>query len=676
MSGKQNRRAFRFLERATLFFERGVNFFTTHEFNPFYHTGTLTVWLLALVGLSGLLLLVIYFTIIGFSSDVAFASLERLNEFPLGQFARSAHRYAADLALVFVVLHALRMFVTDRFSGARWLAWVAGVAALALVLFVGVLGFWLVGDLRGQMLSINISRLLGAAASLAFLTNADAQKAFFLFYAVLALHITGGLFVAILYWVHTLRLSRALVLPARFWTYATLAVLILVAIFLPARLAAPADYRFVKETPLDPFFLWFIPALASFGVPTVIVATLAAGAFIALLPWLLPRRDAKPIISAADCTGCTICAVDCPYDAIEMCPRSDDRPYKAVAVLNPSRCVSCGICVGSCSWDAIRQGDFTPGNLRAQIQKQPRVIFACERHTALGAINPRQTSVVTVPCAGSVHPDLILSAQKAGAEQILVVGCLDSDCAHREGAKWITERFSGMRRPPLSREVDKRRVRVVFIAPDDARRFRAVETAPTHGKVALRRLAERSADEGWFGNGVPRWFGFAHHRLQSPRFIPGLALLAAIFLAVVGFADVPYRPYPAEMAQLKIALAHGGKFRESVDRLSPEQLAKLPSGVTPEQVVGAPRFPVHVEIDLDGAPRLRRTYAPTGLRQDGLSFALEEILLTPGEHRIVIRLDDTGAGNPQKVFDGAVTVQAGEVRVLGFDSRERVFVVR
>ena len=109
----------------------------------------------------------------------------------------------------------------------------------------------------------------------------------------------------------------------------------------PLRLPGPVN--------LDAFYLFYLPAalrwppLPLWGGLAILLVLSAA------LPWLLSRQPAPPVAVNTDrCTGCTLCAADCPYKAITMKQREEGAKYKYLAAVNPKLCVGCGICIGAC----------------------------------------------------------------------------------------------------------------------------------------------------------------------------------------------------------------------------------------------------------------------------------------------------------------------------------------
>ncbi|MBO7372640.1 MAG: 4Fe-4S binding protein [Oscillospiraceae bacterium] len=60
-----------------------------------------------------------------------------------------------------------------------------------------------------------------------------------------------------------------------------------------------------------------------------------------------PRDDGKPVQDPAKCVYCTLCAKNCPMEALTV-----DRKAKTWE-LNEEACISCGTCASACPKDAI-----------------------------------------------------------------------------------------------------------------------------------------------------------------------------------------------------------------------------------------------------------------------------------------------------------------------------------
>ncbi|HLA05864.1 MAG TPA: hypothetical protein VJ022_00355, partial [Anaerolineales bacterium] len=132
------RQTLRALEKIWVRFEGLINRFTKSDFNPFYHLGTLTIFMLVVLIATGAYLTAIYRP----GLDVAYATVERIDSNWFGSLMRSIHRYASDGMIVLIVLHFLKMLVSDRYWGSRWLAWTSGWIMLATTWLVGTMGYW------------------------------------------------------------------------------------------------------------------------------------------------------------------------------------------------------------------------------------------------------------------------------------------------------------------------------------------------------------------------------------------------------------------------------------------------------------------------------------------------------------------------------------------------------
>ena len=79
------------------------------------------------------------------------------------------------------------------------------------------------------------------------------------------------------------------------------------------------------------------------------------------------------------------------------------------------------------------------------------------------------------------------------------------------------------------------------------------------------------------------------------------------------------------------------------------------------------RWPVYVELDLDGHPAYRGMHEPAGLWNDGPSAVYARFEVPAGEHRLVARLRDDGRpAGFTAVAERTVELQPGENLVVDF----------
>ncbi len=648
------RRFLTWVERLSLALESPINKLTGEsQFNPLYHTGTIVVFSLLLVLFTGVYLTMFYQ--FGFVSS--YEAVGKIEASFVGRIVRAIHRYASGAALLTTLLHGWRTFFQDRFRGARWLAWVSGVVMAAFLWFVGVTGYWLIWDERAQIISqtliIALQNLsVGQSFLINYLVTETSGTGWIFILLVLTVHVLLSLIIGLSFWYyHVKRLNRPKLLPPRYWMGAVGGLLALAAILIPVGMLPAADpSRLPGQVTLDSFFLFYLPAALN-GSPVVLWGGAALLLIVlSAIPWLLARPSLSPIVVSAErCTGCTLCAVDCPYRAFEMVPRTDGRPHKYLAVVDPHLCVSCGVCIGSCPTMALTLGDQPAESLwetavtrAAQSANKPvKVIFTCERHALQGArpflnengtkiVNGMQIEVIPLTCIGMAHPDLAAQALQAGAAAVQFIGCPPEDCANREGNLWLAQRLERERRPRLKKAYLNAPITADWLSPNEF----------DHGLSAKKQ----------------RTWATAYDRVLAQAdwraFIPALILMAVVLAVQIWLSDLPYRPAMADQSLIEIAMTHRSGY--PVQGVATAVSLNLDPGA-----------PTRLLLEIDGQVVLDETYTPQGKR--GVSQIYEQAAILPGDHRLRLTMfDQTDKVQGQLLFEETVTLAPGQALPLHF----------
>ncbi len=444
--------------------------------NPLYHTGTLTVALLAVVLVTGVYLLLFY------RIGAPYASVGRItNDYFLGSFNRSLHRYASDAAVVTALLHGLRMLLRGRTWGARALAWISGMSLVFLLLVCGWTGYVMVWDVQAQVLAQEGARMFDALPlfSEPIARSFDGTRALpgAFFFLNLFAHVALPVGLGLVLWIHVARNARPLLVPPRTLGYALFGALALGSVLLPAPMAPEADLlRLPADAPFDVFYAFFVPLTQLVSAP-VAFAVLSGGALLSVVvPWLTKPRAVPPpsVVDERACTGCEQCYHDCPYEAIAMVARPEPTEGRSalVARVDPSLCTSCAICAGSCApmvmGPAGRTGKDQLARIRlfaAEQRIQRRVVLiACGRGAGSLATTTEldDAPVYTVYCTGTLHSSVVEYLLRAGASGVLIASCPPRDCWNREGGIWMEQRMFHGREAELMERVDRRRVKVVW----------------------------------------------------------------------------------------------------------------------------------------------------------------------------------------------------------------------
>lgn len=452
------------------------------RYNPLHQPGTLAVLMLLVMLVTGLGLVFLYR--VGDPSG----SVARLAANPwLGGPLRSIHRYASDLFIIAALFHGFRMFAQRRTWGPRSLAWVSGLVLVGIGLVCAWTGFVMAWDVFGARLAIEGARWLDVlpifSEPLSRIFSGDGPVPSAFFFVNLFLHIALPLAMGVGLWLHVSRVARPTLLPPRVLSWTIIGLLTVLAIVLPARLGAPADpFALPADTPLNLVTAWWLPITERLGAGVVWLLGLVGVLFLVVVPRFTrpkPEAVAPSVVDPRLCTGCNQCPQDCPWEAISMVARDDDRPT-LVALVDPTRCVSCGICAGSCAPMGVgppgRTGRDQLGDVRELLRAsadapgvQGIVALCCDQAPAAhrDALVQRGVTVRPIPCVGNLHSSVVELLIRGGAAGVIVYGCPPRDCVGREGPKWLVERLFNDREAELQPRVDRRRVRVATMAPGD-----------------------------------------------------------------------------------------------------------------------------------------------------------------------------------------------------------------
>jgi quinol-cytochrome oxidoreductase complex cytochrome b subunit len=127
--------------------------------NYFFCFGGITFTLFILQLLTGLLLSVYYIP----SEDEAYKSIQQLQQVvPFGRVLRGVHHWAANLMVVMVLLHMMRVFITGSYKNPRELNWIAGVMLFMITMAFGFTGYLLPWDQKAYWATVVGTNMLGS----------------------------------------------------------------------------------------------------------------------------------------------------------------------------------------------------------------------------------------------------------------------------------------------------------------------------------------------------------------------------------------------------------------------------------------------------------------------------------------------------------------------------------
>ncbi|MDP6980735.1 MAG: hydrogenase iron-sulfur subunit [Myxococcota bacterium] len=638
--------ALRALEKGFLYLDRLIERAVPDTLNPLQHTGAIAVVTFLVAAVTGIVVLIWYRP----SVNLAYESVEAMSSSPLtAGLVRSLHRYSSDACVFFGTIHAIRFFLERRFGGARWLAWVTGMLMVGILWFIGWTGYWLVWDVRAQMVAMGTAKVIDVLPIFvdplerSFLTDEGVNS--LLFFVVFFFHMLVPLAMGVVMWLHITRLSRPRFLTNKPMTWWVMGTLLLLCVAYPATSSAPAAMAALpRDLTIDWFYLLPLALTDRMSGGAVWGLALFGGIFLFSIPWWLAGKRPEPAsVAGSRCNECRKCYTDCPYGAIEMVARTEgNMKYATQALVLPSKCVSCGVCAGSCDTAGIGLDAFSSIEQRRRVEswlaeakaedENTNIAFTCAESAGAGLTVDPETGrckelpdfrVLQIPCIGWVHPLMIERAVRHGAGGVLLAACGPGECLYREGSQWMRERLEGEREPRLRTEkIEGHELR--FVELDRTRTadlIREARSMSGGGETGLRDTAPSS---------------------------PAMAVAAAVFLAVISagatgaVSDLSYIAPYVEGSELVVSFKHPGAVAEKCRELSEEEIAARPVHMRKATDCERKRSTVRLRVGVDGNEILRKDFPPTGLWGDGSSVAVERIPLPTGQHAVSIEIGDTG----------------------------------
>jgi quinol-cytochrome oxidoreductase complex cytochrome b subunit/coenzyme F420-reducing hydrogenase delta subunit len=465
------------------------------RWNPLYQLGALGFFYYWVVAVTGIYVYIFFDT----GATEAYDSIEYLTheQWYVGGIMRSLHRYGSDGMALMMIVHMLREFAFDRLKGPRAFTWITGIPVAAFVVISGITGYWLIWDRLAQYIAVATTEWLdwlgifGVPIARNFLTPQSLDDRFFTL--LMFIHIVLPLLLLLVLWIHLQRITQPMIHPNRWLAAGTFAMLVVLSLVQPALSQAPADLSSVpSDLQMDWFYLAVYPLMDIFSNGWVWALVTCLTIVLVVLPWLPPRWKERPAeVHLESCNGCQRCEQDCPYNAIQMHPRSDGLAFDREAVVNPALCVSCGICAGSCPTStpfrrksALRPGIELPAHTMADLRDQidgaqlpttgSRIMVLGCRHGAV--IEPgwdSHVAIQTQPCVASFPPsfiDYILSRNLA--DGVVITGCGDGGCFERYGNDWAQARIDGRRDPHLRSRVPREKIRIIWASPTDSNKLK------------------------------------------------------------------------------------------------------------------------------------------------------------------------------------------------------------
>lgn len=655
------------LEKIFLYLDRFFNFLFSSEYNPLYRSGTIAAFLLFIVIVTGIYLVFFYKLNAPYDSVVQIQS-----QVFAGRWIRSLHRYASDAAVFSVIVHFFRMLLQGKTWGPRTLAWMSGIF-LTLLLFVsGWTGYVMIWDAHGQALAIggakifDSMKIFGDPISRAFNGETMTPPSSF-FFMNLFLHIVIPLSMIFGLWLHTAKMARAVWFPNKKMMYGIVGAGILSAVLIPAPLLKKGNTLLTPgEIKIDWFFDFWLKW--SHESPGAVFLSLGLSfLFLILFPlWLKPKPQEKLGVASNDphkCQGCGQCVKDCPYEAIQMIPRTVGKGSPTIALTNPDLCVGCGICSASCDPFTMGPEDRRAGDLFKAAKlftTQPKVstsepssktlVIACKNQSgSLNKIsklfsNEKNIQIFPVECSGTVHA-AVLEYFGKNYKEVLVTACPERNCTNKDGYKLLRERISGERLPSFTHKFDRSKISLLSVGDGEENNILKKLKAIPSGKA-----------------------------LKILPVISGVIL----FMMISFLSQIP-TVFSDDSGILRLSWRLTGQNIKICEDRTQDQLNNIPAHMRTQQICIQKPIDYQLLVSINGESKINEIIKAGGLHGDRPIYVHRDIKLHSGNHQVQIHfepLDDSLSEGIKLEYSSEININNNQIILIHLPQGQKNLVIK
>lgn len=156
----------------------------------------------------------------------------------------------------------------------------------------------------------------------------------------------------------------------------------------------------------------------------------------------------------------------------------------------------------------------------------------------------------------------------------------------------------------------------------------------------------------------------------------GLALAAAVTLAIVGLSRVRYAARQGAAGEIRLAWRFKSERVRRCRTRTPEELARLPEYLRQAEDCERELRPYLLAVSLDGRTSPEDTIRARGAEGDRPLFVFRQLTVEPGAHALQIHFTPVGGGSDTLRLDTTIALASRRVALVTLDQDLGRLVVR